>query len=232
MPAANGNIRALPVALVEDIRLLREGVASLLRAEGLRVVAALRSGEDAIPRVLRARPRIVLLDSTLGNHEGPSFVEAITRAAPDVQVVVMDMQPAQQDVIDFVRAGAHGFVMRDATAADIVGTLSGVASGLAVLPPKLTGVLFSHVALQRTMPPGRGNGVARLTLREREIARLIASGATNKEISVRLHIAVHTVKSHVHSVLEKLTLRSRLQIANYVLASAPDVPDHAGDLAH
>ena len=218
--------------LVEDIRLLRDGVASILRAEGLRVVAALRSGENAITQVLRARPRLVLLDSALGNHEGPRFVEAITQAAPDAQVVVMDMQPAQPDVIDFIRAGARGFVMRDATAADIVGTLSSVASGLAVLPPKLTGVLFSHVASQRTMPRGHGNGVARLTQREREIVRLIASGATNKEISVRLHIAVHTVKSHVHSVLEKLTLHSRLQIANYVLGSSPEVPDYAGDLVH
>jgi DNA-binding NarL/FixJ family response regulator len=214
--------RALPLVLVEDIRLLRDGIAAMLRAEGLKVLAAVRSGEEAVRQILRLQPRVVLMDSTLNAHDGPHLVETVTTSSPNVRVVVMDVQPAQDDVIDFVRAGASGFVMKDATAADIVATLRAVASGQYVLPQKLAGVLFAYVA--RQIPPSRrdGSALGRLTQREWQIIELIADGFSNKEISGRLNISVHTVKSHVHSVLEKLTLRSRLQVAAYARA-----PGHA-----
>lgn len=214
MTVAHGVTGSVPIVLVEDIRLLRDSMAAMLRAEGLRVVAAIRSGEEAIRKILSIQPRIVLLDSTLGDHEGPRLAKAVTTSAPETRVVVMDMVPSQPDVIDFIRAGARGFILRDATAADIVATLRAVASGLAILPPRLAGVLFSYVAGSGA-PAREANGASRLTHREREIVELIADGSTNKEIACRLNIAVHTVKSHVHSVLEKLTLHSRLQIATY-----------------
>jgi DNA-binding NarL/FixJ family response regulator len=217
MAVANSVTGSLAVVLVEDIRLLRDSMAAMLRAEGLRVVAAIRSGEEAIRKILSLRPRIVLLDSAAGDNEGPRLARAVTMASPETHVVVMDMTPSQPDVIDFIRAGARGFVLRDATAADIVGTLRAVANGLAVLPPRLAGVLFSYVARQGAAPIRTAEAGSRLTHREREIVELISDGATNKEIASRLNIAVHTVKSHVHSVLEKLTLHSRLQIATYAI---------------
>jgi DNA-binding NarL/FixJ family response regulator len=221
MPTIATALATLPIALVEDIRLLRDGIATMLRAEGLRVVAAIRSGEGAVRQILGAEPQIVLLDGALGNREGPRIARAVTEAAPGIKVVVIDMRPAQDDVIDFVRAGVSGFILKDATSADIVATLRAVANDLAVLPPKLAGVLFSYVASQGAPARRAHAGVNRLTVRENEVIGLIAEGATNKEIASRLHIAVHTVKSHVHSVLEKLTLTSRVQIAHYVHLSTP-----------
>jgi DNA-binding NarL/FixJ family response regulator len=221
MPTIATALAALPIALVEDIRLLRDGIVTMLRAEGLRVVAAIRSGEGAVRQILGAEPRIVLLDGSLGNNEGPRIARAVTEAAPDIKVVVIDMRPAQNDVIDFVRAGVSGFILKDATSADIVATLRAVANGFAVLPPKLASVLFSFVASQGTPARRADAGAGRLTVRENEVIGLIAEGATNKEIASRLHIAVHTVKSHVHSVLEKLTLTSRVQIAHYAHLTTP-----------
>jgi DNA-binding NarL/FixJ family response regulator len=215
MSQVSSALLALPIALVEDIRLLRDGIVAMLRAEGLRVVAAIRNGEDAVRQILGAEARMVLLDGALANHDGPRLAAAVKQAMPDVKVVVMDMRPAQPDVIDFIRAGVSGFILRDATAADIVGTLRAVANGLSVLPPKLAGVMFAYVASQGATSRVSAHGASRITARENEIIELIANGATNKEIASRLNIAVHTVKSHVHSVLEKLTLTSRLQIANY-----------------
>jgi DNA-binding NarL/FixJ family response regulator len=229
MAALTGVIASIPILLVEDIRLLRDSMAAMLRAEGLRVVAAIRSGEDAIRRILSLEPRIVLLDSALGDREGPRLARAVTMALPETRVVVMDMLPSQADVIDFIRAGARGFILRDATTADIVGTLRAVANGLAVLPPRLAGVLFSHLARQGA-PLREADAGSRLTHREREIIELIADGATNKEIASRLNIAVHTVKSHVHSVLEKLTLHSRLQIATYALEAGRILTPRSVDL--
>jgi DNA-binding NarL/FixJ family response regulator len=207
--------RTLGLVLVEDIRLLRDGIAAMLRAQGLRVLAAVRSGEDVVRQILSCHARLVLVDSALSNHDGPRLVQSVTSSAPDAKVVVMDVQPAQPDIIEFVRAGAVGFILRDASADDIVATLRDVASGLYVLPPKLAEVLFACVAHQAQRSPRDEGGGTRLTHREWQIIELIADGSSNKEISSRLNLSVHTVKSHVHSVLEKLTLRSRLQVAAY-----------------
>lgn len=205
--------RALPLILVEDIRLLRDSITTMLRAQGLKVIAAVRSGEEAIRQILRLQPRLVLVDSELTNHDGPELVQCVTTSAPGVRVVVMDVQPAQDDILDFVRAGAAGFLLKDATAAEIVATLRDVESGLYVLPPKLAGLLFESVASQSARSRRDNPPTGRLTHREHEVIGLIADGCSNKEISTRLHLSVHTVKSHVHSVLEKLELHSRLQVA-------------------
>jgi DNA-binding NarL/FixJ family response regulator len=195
--------------------MLRDGIAAMLRAQGLKVLAAVRSGEDVVRQILTCQARLVLVDSALSYHDGPRFVESVTSSSPDTKVVVMDVQPAQSDIIDFVRAGAVGFILRDASAEDIVSTLRDVASGLYVLPPRLAEVLFASVARQGPRSPRDGGGGTRLTHREWQIIELIADGSSNKEISSRLNLSVHTVKSHVHSVLEKLTLHSRLQVAAY-----------------
>jgi DNA-binding NarL/FixJ family response regulator len=161
------------------------------------------------------------MDCTLSAHDTPRFVESVTTSSPAMKVVVMDIQPSQPDIIDFVRAGAAGFILRDASADEIVATLRDVANGLYVLPPRLAGVLFASVAHQTRRAPRDGAVANRVTRREWQIIDLIADGSSNKEISCRLNLSVHTVKSHVHSVLEKLTLHSRLQVAAYARANRP-----------
>jgi DNA-binding NarL/FixJ family response regulator len=213
--------RTPALVLVEDIRVLRDGIAEMLREHGLRVLAAVRSGEDVVRQILSCRPRLVLVDSALSSYGGPHLVESVTKSSADMKVVVMDVQPAQPDIIDFVRAGAAGFILRDASAAEIVATLRDVAGGLCVLPPKLAEFLFASIARQTRGSPRDGALIARLTQREWQVIDLIADGSSNKEISSRLNLSVHTVKSHVHSVLEKLTLRSRLQVAAYARANRP-----------
>lgn len=193
----------------------------MLREQGLRVLAAVRSGEDVVRQILRFHARLVLVDSVLSNHDGPRLVESVARSSPEMKVVVMDVQPSQPNIIDFVRAGAAGFVLRDASADEMVSTLRDVANGLYVLPPRLAGVLFASVARQTSRAPRDGAVISRLTPREWQVIDLIADGSSNKEISSRLHLSVHTVKSHVHSVLEKLTLHSRLQVAAYARANRP-----------
>jgi len=218
--------RTPAVVLVEDIRVLRDGIATMLRAQGLKVLAAVRSGEDVVREVLTCHARLVLIDSALSNHDGPRLVETVTKSSPDLKVVVMDVQPEQDNIIDFVRAGAAGFILRDATAEDMVATLRDVASGLYVLPPKLTGMIFESVARQSSHSRSDGPVSGRLTHREWQVIDLIADGSSNKEISTTLNLSVHTVKSHVHSVLEKLTLRSRLQVAAYARSSGAAVHTH------
>jgi DNA-binding NarL/FixJ family response regulator len=203
---------------VEDNWLLCAGlVAALDRQPDLAVVAVAEDAAAALRRVLETRPQVVLVDAGLGDHDSHALVAEILQAAPEVRVIMIDLLPAPEDVVEFIRRGASGFVVKDATVEDLVHAVRSVARGTDVLPPVLTDALLSHVAQLRLGGPaaGTGRGV-RVTAREREIIDLIADGLSNKEIAERVHLATHTVKSHVHNVLQKLALHSRLQLAAYV----------------
>jgi DNA-binding NarL/FixJ family response regulator len=208
------------VFLIEDNRLLRDGLTAMLGAQGLKVIATARSGGGALRQVARLKPQLVLLDSALADRDSLRLVEAVKKVSPAIKVIVMHLLPAHEDVVAFVRAGVSGFIMKDASVAEFVGTIRSVADGASVLPPLMTGTLFSHVAAQAvTRGKRRLKAAMRMTTREREVTALIAEGLGNKEIAGRLSIAAHTVKSHVHNILEKLALHTRLEVAAYAHAN-------------
>lgn len=188
----------------------------MLTAHGIRVVATARGGQQALKEVARTKPQLILLDSALGDSDSPRFVQEVRNEFPDVKIVVMGLLPANEDFLEFVRAGVVGFILKDATIDVFVSTILAVADGKSVLPPLMTGTLFAHVA-QRALAKGRrgARAAVRMTARERQVVALIAEGLSNKEIGARLHVATHTVKSHVHNILEKLALHTRLEIAAY-----------------
>jgi DNA-binding NarL/FixJ family response regulator len=119
-------------------------------------------------------------------------------------------------MIEFVRAGGAGFILKSAPLDDYIKTIKSVAEGVNVLPPVLTTSLFTQI-VDSLLKDGAGipSDAIKLTQREKEIVDLISEGLSNKEIAMRLHIATYTVKSHVHNILEKLALSTRLQIAAY-----------------
>jgi len=215
--------RSLPVVLIEDNRLLRDGLSTLLSAQGLSVVATARSGQEAMRQVARVKPQLVLLDSALGDREGSQLVQEIRRTFPDIRVIVMGLLPAHGEFVELVKAGVAGFILKDATIDVFVSTIRTVADGGSVLPPPLTATLFSHVAAQARARGRRGvKAAVRMTARERQVVGLIADGLSNKEIADRLHVATHTVKSHVHNILEKLTLHTRLEVAAFAHEQGSD----------
>jgi DNA-binding NarL/FixJ family response regulator len=210
--------KRIRVMVIDDNRLVREGLQALLDEQpDLKVVATAEDRATALRQVQELTPHVVLVDAALDNGDSYNFVEVLRKAGPETKVIVMDLLPAPEDVIEFVKAGANGFIMKDATIDDLVSTIRSVALGADVVPPALTGTLLSHIAQQAAAVrhvPGVADAV-RMTKREKEIMNLIAEGMSNKEIAQRLSIATYTVKSHVHNILEKLALHSRLQIAAY-----------------
>lgn len=207
--------KSILVLVIEDNRLVRDGLKTVLDAQpDFKVVAAAEGANAGMLHVREAKPHIVLVDAALGNGDSRLLVENVRKTAPECKVIVMDLLPVQEDVIEFIRAGASGFIMKDATIEDFVRTIRSVAEGTDVVPASLTGTLLSHIADQAVLrrTPGVMQAV-RMTKREREVTDLIAEGLSNKEIAQRLNIATYTVKSHVHNILEKLTLHTRLQIA-------------------
>jgi DNA-binding NarL/FixJ family response regulator len=211
----------ISVALIEDNRLVREGISSLLSQHpDLEVVAQGSSGEMAMLR--RVKPQVVLLDLGLRNGDSLRLAGKVKQEFPDSKVIVMDLLPVHEDIVEFVHVGVSGFIMKDATIDDLVSTIRSVAEGAHVLPPEMTKSLFSQIA-KDAVARGRPNLLAavRMTPREREVINLIAEGLSNKEIASRLNIATHTVKSHVRNIMEKLTLHTRLQIAAYAYKAGP-----------
>ena len=206
--AAAAATQRIRVLVVEDNRLMRDGLARLLGAYGdVEIVASAESANAAMQPLHDLKPQVVLLDAGLSNGDSYTFLANLRATAPDAKAVVMDFVPAQQDVNQFIDAGANGFIMKDATAEDIVKAIRSVASGTDLPPP---------AAAPRSSTPDIGGsgimssephptpGSVRLTKREQEIKDLIAAGLGNKEIAQRLNIATNTVKSHVHNMLGKL----------------------------
>ena len=209
--------KRIPVLVVEDNRLVRDGIIAMLAEQpDFRVVAAVDRAPAALERAREMKPDVVLLDAALGDHDSHRLVAEIKEEAPAVRIIVMDLLPVPEDVLDFVNAGVSGFIAKDATLDDFLSTVRSVAGGTDVLPPALTSTLFSHIA---KLAVGRKQSevakAVRMTERERAVFDLIADGLSNKEISHRLHLATNTVKGHVHNILEKLALHTRLEIAAY-----------------
>jgi DNA-binding NarL/FixJ family response regulator len=205
------------IVLIDDNRLLREGLAALIHSQpGFKVLTASADVDEALQKAREAKPDVVLLDFGLEDHDSLSLTSTVHAEVPTARVIVMGLLPAQEDVANYVRAGASGFIMKDASFDEFVETIRAVAAGAEVLPQALTNTLFSQIA--RNAVGGSNARVleaVRLTTREREVIDLLGEGLSNKEIGTRLHIAVHTVKSHVHNILEKLALRSRLEVAAF-----------------
>ncbi len=210
----------ITIAIIEDNRLVREGMTDMLNElSDVKVVLAVTSLETEMLK--EKNPRVVLLDVGLMNKNSLRLAETVQREMADCRVIVMDLLPVHTEIAEFVNAGVAGFILKDATFEDFVGTIRSVADGGRVLPPRMTSTLFSQIA---DVAVRRGGEAAlksvRMTQRERQVIALIAVGLSNKEIAQRLNIANDTVKSHVRNVMDKLALHSRLQIAAYAHSQA------------
>lgn len=203
--------------LIEDNRLLREGITAMINGEtDMKVVAASRGSDGTVARARAVRAQVILVDLGLRNQSGARLVALLRKEIPELKVIGMGLIPTQSDIVEFVQAGASGFILKNATVRDFLATIRSVAHGGKVLPPPLTGSLFTHV-IEYALRKGKEqlNRAVRMTKREREITVLIADGLSNKEIALRLNIATYTVKSHVHNIMEKLALHTRLEVATY-----------------
>jgi len=205
----------ISVVLIEDNRLVREGITAMLKqTTDFKVVAA---GASTDPDLLRdTQPQVILLDVGLWDDDSLRVAETVRKESPGSKVIIMDLLPIHEDIVEFVNAGVSGFILKDATFDDLVSTIRSVADGAHVLPPQMTSTLFSQIA-REAVAKGRALAMEaiRMTPREREVIALIGDGLSNKEIATRLNVATHTVKSHVRNVMEKLALHTRLQIAAF-----------------
>lgn len=210
-------MKRLQLVIIEDSCVLREGLVAILKdSSGVKVLAAVGSS-GAESAVFKKKPQVVILSQRLHRPSCMQVIKKIKQEVPEIGLAVMDLIIGQKEVIEFVQAGVSGFILSTATLNDFIKTVQAVGRGEKVLPEPLTNSLFSQIVdsgFNSVHPSFIKEGV-KITKREQDIIELIRQGMSNKEIAQKLHLATYTVKSHVHNILEKLSLHSRLQVVAY-----------------
>ena len=210
-------MKRIRLLLIEDNRLLRDGIAALLKNQpDIEIIAASGKYKDSVVKMQRLNTTIILLDLGLRYQNSLTMIEVVKKDFPNAKVIIMDLAPVQGDINLFVKTGASGFILKDATLEDFLVTIRAVAEGSNVLPPNLTGSLFTQI-VENALKGGKQKlkEAVRMTKREREVIRLISDGLSNKEIGQMMRVSTFTVKSHIHNIMEKLALHTRLEVANY-----------------
>jgi DNA-binding NarL/FixJ family response regulator len=204
------------VLLIDDDALVRAGLRMILSSsEELEVVGEAADGTDAVAAVQRHRPDVVLMDIRMPGMDGIAATTAIRRLATPPHVIVLTTFQADEHVMNALRAGADGFLLKDTAPAEIVNAVRLVAAGEAMLSPSVTRTLLSHLGNDEITDRRRAatQRLTSLTEREREVATAVASGASNAEIASSLFMSEATVKAHVSRLLTKLDVTNRVQIA-------------------
>jgi DNA-binding NarL/FixJ family response regulator len=210
-------MRKIRLLLIEDNRLLRDGILSILKAhKDIIIIASSGDGKNSLPKIQQLKPNVVLLDLGLRSQNSLHVVEIVKKDFPEAKVIVMDLAPVQADILQYVKAGANGFILKDASLNDLLITIRTVADGSTVLPPLLVDSLFSQI-VDHAVREGKSRlkDAVRMTKREREVIEFLGEGMSNKEIGQKIHVSTYTIKSHIHNIMEKLALHTRLEIANY-----------------
>ncbi|MGE5402003.1 MAG: LuxR C-terminal-related transcriptional regulator [Ignavibacteriales bacterium] len=203
--------------LVEDNRMLRDGILEILKPhKDIVILAASGEGKDTIAKIKKLKPNVILLDLGLRSQNSLHIVEVVKKDFPEARIIVMDLAPVQADILQYIKAGASGFILKDASLNDLLITIRSVAEGSTVLPALLIDSLFSQI-VDHAVREGKSGikDAVRMTKREREVIEMLSEGMSNKEIGQKIHISTYTVKSHIHNIMEKLALHTRLELANY-----------------
>ena len=204
------SIRVLVVD--DDQALVRAGFVKLLEPEpDLHVVGEAGDGSEAVEAAVRTRPDVILMDIRMPRLDGIEATRRIRAGSRAARVLVLTTFDLDEYVFDALKAGASGFLLKDAPADQLVAGIRLIAAGDALLAPQVTKRLIEEFASRPTPPPGGPAELAELTAREREILTLIARGLTNSEIANDLVLGESTVKTHVGNILSKLGLRDRVQ---------------------
>ncbi|MBM3469319.1 MAG: response regulator transcription factor [Armatimonadetes bacterium] len=215
--ASPGGPRTIRLIVADDHAIVREGIKRLLQAEpDIEVVGEAGDGVAAVEMAQDLKPDVVCLDVSMPRMNGVEATRRIRASLPDVGVVVLTMHEDEDYVFELVKAGASGYVLKRASARDLVDAVHAVAGGHTFLHPMIARRLVSdhETSSSRDEERRRFDG---LTEREREVVRLIADGLTNKEIAERLHISVKTVETHRTHIMEKLDLHDRAHLVRYAV---------------
>jgi DNA-binding NarL/FixJ family response regulator len=203
--------------IVDDHPIWRDAVARDLAEAGFEVAATASDGAQALRIAAAARPDVVVLDLRLPDVTGVEVTHGLLTACPSARVLILSASGEQQDVLDAVSAGAAGYVVKSASRPEFLDAVRRTAAGDAVFTPGLAGLVLGEF---RRLAAGQADGKAsppRLTERETEILRMVATGLSYKQIATRLVLSHRTVQNHVQNTLHKLQLHNRVELVRYAM---------------
>ena len=208
---------AIRVLLADDHTLMREGVRRILSADGgIEVVAEVGDGQAAVAETLAQQPDVAVLDITMPGGGGLEAARQIRARAPEVRILILSMHLQPEYLLESVRAGAHGYLVKDAAASELVSAVRAVCGGDTYYSAAVSAQM-SDLLRRKLEGEEVTNALERLSPREREVLRHIAEGASNKEIASALGISVRTVETHRDSLMKKLGIHSVAGLTRFAL---------------
>jgi DNA-binding NarL/FixJ family response regulator len=214
--------RAITVVIVDDHPALRDGIRAGLEREGsTSVVGEASDGVEAVGLVANVTPDVVLMDLQLPGIDGVEAIRRIVARAPDVKILVLTVLQTETNVIEAIRAGASGYLLKTATTEEIVAGVRRAHDGDAVFTPALAGLVLSDVRARASSGWTEGG----LTPREMQVLRLVAQGHSYSEIAAQLFISPKTARNHVQNILRKLRLGRRFDLMRYGIERGLDRPE-------
>jgi DNA-binding NarL/FixJ family response regulator len=215
--------------VADDHPMWRDAVARDLAEAGYAVVATAGDGAEAVRRGRAVRPDVVVLDMQMPELSGAEVTARLVAADPDVKVLVLSASGEQRDVLQAVKAGAIGYLVKSASREELVAAVERVAQGDPVFTPGLAGLVLGEFRKLAMLPEAAGTGggpaAPRLTERETEVLRLVAKGLSYRQIADRLVLSHRTVQNHVQNTLNKLQLHNRVELVRYAIAQGLDDDD-------
>jgi len=206
------------VMVVDDHPMWRDGVSRDLTAAGFTVVATADSVAAATTRAKATTPQVVLMDMQLPDGNGAEATAAVLDVAPAANVLVLSASSERDDVLQAVKAGACGYLVKSASAAELIDAVNATAAGQAVFTPGLAGLVLGEYRRMAGEPtPAGAEPTPTLTPRELEVLRLVAKGLSAKQIGRRLDVSHRTVENHVQATLRKLQLSNRIELTRYAI---------------
>jgi DNA-binding NarL/FixJ family response regulator len=210
------------VMVVDDHPIWRHGVARDLTERGFQVLATAGDAESGIRIAAAMRPDVVLMDLNLGSVSGVDATRRITATLESTRVLVLSASGDHSDVLEAVKAGASGYLIKSASVDELVDAVLRTVAGDAVFTPGLAGLVLGEYRRMAVSPNPSGD-TPQLTDRETDVLRLVAKGLTARQIATRLVISHRTVENHVQSTLRKLQLHNRVELARYAIEHGLDV---------
>ncbi|WP_207939523.1 response regulator [Actinomadura darangshiensis] len=208
--------------VVDDHPMWREAVARDLAEAGHDVVATAGEGRTAVRIAAAARPQVAVVDLQLPDISGVEVTRQLAAADPPVQVLVLSASGEQQDVLEAVKAGATGYLLKSAAREEFLDAVQRTGAGDAVFTPGLAGLVLGEYRRLAAAPAREDDDAPRLTERETEVLRLVAKGLTYKQIAKRLVLSHRTVQNHVQNTLGKLQLHNRVELVRYAIEKGLD----------
>jgi DNA-binding NarL/FixJ family response regulator len=206
----------MKIIIVDDHILFREGLASILRQESdIEVVDLVGSVEEAVESVNRLKPDVVLMDFNLPDGTGADATSQIIKKSPDCKIIFLTMSDQDENLFTAIRSGAKGYLLKNMSPKKLVSTLRSVQQGESALSRSMTLRLMEELSRTKGTDNSTTPALEKLTPREMEVMLGLRDGKSNKEIADQLFLSENTIKYHVHSLLEKLNLKNRREVAKF-----------------